>query len=328
VGFILQLQGLQGLHWSTSVSQIIAVFLMTVVRGWVRRGSSPPVAERVLDGCEMDWLALNIVTDDVARYFSETQDDWELYGRHQNWTVTASLNNLAHSGDLRNATAIGKGQTAGGQPDWDTKVQQRALRHRQRLGKLTNWVGPASKPAHSAAGAIEAIMNTLIPHTGAEFSWYLQVEMEMSKSQNETESLNGTLDGTIKFTVRNMEQGGWAVDASEIEAALSLWIYSNKRRDLLREFYMGGNSDTTIEGTLKRGLLEYEKWKTQSIRVLGPNTEHLNRDLKRWIRNIDLDKSINPRHLVVGFIGLRSRVPVRSTFIIVFPRSVYLITYS
>jgi hypothetical protein len=178
------------------------------------------------------------------------------------------------------------------------------------------------------AGAIVAIMNTLIPRTGAEFSWYLQFEMVMSGSQNETESRNGTLDRTIKFTVRNMKQGGWAIDASEIEAALSLWIYSNKRRNLEREPYMGENSDTTIEGTLKGGWLEYEKRKTQSIRVLGPNTEHLNRDLKRWIRNIDLDMSINRRHLVVGFIGLRSRVPVRSTFIIVVPRSVYLITYS
>jgi len=331
VGFILQLQGLQGLHWSTSVSQIIAVFLMTAVRGWVRRGSSPPVAKRVLDGCEMDWLALEVVTDEVTRYFSGTQDDWEPYRRLQNWTVTASLNNLAHSGDLRNATVTGKGQTAGGQPDWDTKVQQRVLRHRQRLGQLTNWVGPASKPAISVADAIEAIMNTLIPRTGAEFSWYLQVEMEMemSKSQNETESRNGT----IKFTVRNMEQDGWAIDSTEIEAALSLWIYSNKRRGLEREPYMGENSDTTIEGTLKGGglkggWLDYEKWKTQSIRVLGPNTEHLNKDLKRWIGNIDFDKSINDAYLVAGFIGLRSRVPVRSTFIIVVPRSVYLITYS
>lgn len=331
MGFILQLQGLQGLHWSTSVSQIIAVFLMTAVRGWVRRGSSPPVAEMVLDGCEMDWLALNLDTDDVATYFHGTRGDWEPRNRQlQDRTVAANSYNLAHLGDLRMATATDMGQTAGEQPDWETKVQQRVLRHRQRLRKLTNWVGPASKPALSVAGAIEAIINTLIPCTGAEFSWYLQFEMEteMSKSQNETESRNGTLDRTIKFTIRNMKQGGWAIDASEIEAALSLWIYSNKRRNLERERYMSENSDTTIEGTLKGGWLEYEKWKTQSIRVLGPNTEHLNRDLKRWIRNIDLDKSINPCHLVVGFIGLRSRVPVRSTFIIVVPRSVYLITYS
>ncbi|KAI5789467.1 hypothetical protein FPQ18DRAFT_261316, partial [Pyronema domesticum] len=37
-GFILQFQGLRGLHWSSSIAQLVAVFLMTLIRAWVRRG--------------------------------------------------------------------------------------------------------------------------------------------------------------------------------------------------------------------------------------------------------------------------------------------------
>ncbi|KAF8248512.1 hypothetical protein K440DRAFT_679776, partial [Wilcoxina mikolae CBS 423.85] len=58
VGFIFQLQGLQGLHWSASLSQVTAIFAMTAVRGWVRRRSKVPLVFKVLNGHEMDQLAL------------------------------------------------------------------------------------------------------------------------------------------------------------------------------------------------------------------------------------------------------------------------------
>ncbi|KAF8532918.1 hypothetical protein BDD12DRAFT_799739, partial [Trichophaea hybrida] len=64
VGFVLQFQALRGLHWSASISQLAAIFLMTLLRAWVRRGLIvEPSAYRVLDGYQMDWLALHMTAD-------------------------------------------------------------------------------------------------------------------------------------------------------------------------------------------------------------------------------------------------------------------------
>ncbi|KAF8533084.1 hypothetical protein BDD12DRAFT_696580, partial [Trichophaea hybrida] len=47
-GFAAQFIGLRGMHWSASIAQLIATFLMTVVRAIVRRGlAERPHAERV-----------------------------------------------------------------------------------------------------------------------------------------------------------------------------------------------------------------------------------------------------------------------------------------
>ncbi|KAI5813867.1 hypothetical protein BZA77DRAFT_267852, partial [Pyronema omphalodes] len=61
IGFVLQFQALRGLHWSTALSQLTAIFLMTVLRAWVRRGLiAEPNAHKVLEGYEMDWLSTNL----------------------------------------------------------------------------------------------------------------------------------------------------------------------------------------------------------------------------------------------------------------------------
>ncbi|KAI5789470.1 hypothetical protein FPQ18DRAFT_261562, partial [Pyronema domesticum] len=36
-GYLIQSQGLRGLHWSSSIAQLVAVFFMTLIRAWVRR---------------------------------------------------------------------------------------------------------------------------------------------------------------------------------------------------------------------------------------------------------------------------------------------------
>ncbi|KAF8248677.1 hypothetical protein K440DRAFT_546484, partial [Wilcoxina mikolae CBS 423.85] len=58
-GFILQFQGLRGMNWSASISQLVCILLMTIWRAFVRRslGITPDV-KTVFDQHEMDWLAL------------------------------------------------------------------------------------------------------------------------------------------------------------------------------------------------------------------------------------------------------------------------------
>ncbi|KAF8253802.1 hypothetical protein K440DRAFT_575724, partial [Wilcoxina mikolae CBS 423.85] len=61
VGFILQFQGLRGLNWSSSIAQLAATAIMTLLRAWIRRGLTVrPAATQVLEDHEMDWLALRL----------------------------------------------------------------------------------------------------------------------------------------------------------------------------------------------------------------------------------------------------------------------------
>jgi len=60
-GFIVQFFGLRGLHYSATLAQLTAMFIMTAVRAWVRRGLSQlPAADQLLAGHELDWLTCHI----------------------------------------------------------------------------------------------------------------------------------------------------------------------------------------------------------------------------------------------------------------------------
>ncbi|KAI5806043.1 hypothetical protein EDC01DRAFT_609075, partial [Geopyxis carbonaria] len=59
VGFILQFQGLRGMHWSASIAQMGAIAAMTVLRAWLRRRLiEEPIFSVEPNEHEMDSLAL------------------------------------------------------------------------------------------------------------------------------------------------------------------------------------------------------------------------------------------------------------------------------
>ena len=63
-GFVLQFEGLRGMHWTVTIAQLAAIFIMTILRAWVRRGMTVlPRDEKVLHDHEMDWLALGIAME-------------------------------------------------------------------------------------------------------------------------------------------------------------------------------------------------------------------------------------------------------------------------
>ncbi|KAF8415536.1 hypothetical protein EV426DRAFT_541681, partial [Tirmania nivea] len=58
-GFVLQFQGLRGLHWTSSIAQLISIIIMTALRAWVRRHLIlAPIPKQVPTQHELDWLAL------------------------------------------------------------------------------------------------------------------------------------------------------------------------------------------------------------------------------------------------------------------------------
>jgi len=320
VGFVMQFQGLRGLNWTASVSQLVAVFAMTMFRAWVRRGLViRPVAKEVLDGCEMDWLALRIAMDNgIWRYVGEPSDSPDDTLSYY-WSIVTSPNSLACRGSWAPA---GEGQTTATRED--ASNGQKAVRVRQRLGHLMKWIGPASKPAISVAGAIAAVMNTLLPADGldsAVFYWILAVEVgpELVVRVTTTRpSEDGKTKSRIKFKVKYTKRGGWTANTTEIEAALSLWIYHIRERERERKRSQRLRQDEeTGEGTGSDWLQEDMSLRTKNIRLLGPDTANLRRDLRWWIG--DVGEFIQPENLEgdgqpLGFMGLEPKTTVTGLF--------------
>ncbi|MBE3042127.1 hypothetical protein IMZ48_06005 [Candidatus Bathyarchaeota archaeon] len=206
-GYIVQFIGLRGMHWSASVAQLGAIALMTVLRAWIRRDLARlPASQPLVSDHELDWLAITLATDhekspwlDSSKATRDTrsrpwaEDGWD-------WSIPG-VQDPANCKKLKPRSDI----TVAG------LKAQRVLKTRRDLGKLADWHGPASAEAISLARAIEIVMDTLDPlsekHTG-ELSWTLEVCGE-----------------PIYFRLEQ-EAGSWKAFSDELEAALSLWIYS------------------------------------------------------------------------------------------------------
>ncbi|KAH0541543.1 hypothetical protein FGG08_004018, partial [Glutinoglossum americanum] len=270
-GFIVQFAGFRLSNWSSAIAQLVAVFLMTILRAVVRRGLVKNPAKKQLDEkYEMDWLALQIAENpNFLRDFSDPGNAKQPSA--PNWEViTPNPDNLALRWNTVTQTG-GKGtQTT---EEGQEGQAQNAVKIRQRLGQLTKWVGVASDQAIAVANAIEVIMNKLLP----------SVEFEGRAVQQTFIWRLGVSYGTrqeIGFTVTQVTRGQiklWRVDATEIEAALSLWNYHFWRKyyDLKTRQQDSGQYDwlRSAKNIMARPCR----------RVLGPNTDALHQDLAWWI---------------------------------------------
>ncbi|RPA81608.1 hypothetical protein BJ508DRAFT_209014, partial [Ascobolus immersus RN42] len=60
-GFVIQFTGLRSMHYAATLSQLIVTVIMVVIRAWLRRGlSARPLAYKIPQGYEMDWLATRL----------------------------------------------------------------------------------------------------------------------------------------------------------------------------------------------------------------------------------------------------------------------------
>ncbi|KAI0168718.1 hypothetical protein BJ166DRAFT_464016 [Pestalotiopsis sp. NC0098] len=74
-GFIAQFVGLRALHWSATIIQLGITLIMTAIRAWVRRGlASGPVTEPTLEGHEIAWLTIHIVSEQPDAYRSDSPE--------------------------------------------------------------------------------------------------------------------------------------------------------------------------------------------------------------------------------------------------------------
>jgi hypothetical protein len=307
-GFILQFQGLRGMNWSASIAQLVCTFLMTIWRAWIRRGLIVnPVPKKLREHHEMDWLALRIAKNsnywppDGKSLKNRLGDGHLDLSERLAWEILTNNNNIAcvgiwESGEPGNPE-LHSGSHSESHSLLDMGEAQYALNIRRRLGQLTGWTGPASTLSIAVADSIETVMNNLFDKEHTEFTWSLRVKVSDIEDNH----------GKIQFKVT--KKGTWEMDATHIEAALSLWL-----------FHISETQDKSTEEESGNDWLRKDKsLKRKIIRLLGlDKSKALSRDIKWWVGDVipedDKPKSNEGNNTQqrsgfaspVGFVGVES----------------------
>ncbi|KAH8126986.1 hypothetical protein FP744_10007711 [Trichoderma asperellum] len=263
IGFISQFIGMRGLHWTASLVQLGTTLAVTILRTTVRRGlRNTPASTRLKSAFELDWFALtfgNLATASWAN-FSDTSYN-SSYKKHQDLRV-----GMSPKWEIR----TGHQQTYLPLKEFDRSSDKRIKRIndsksyelmlvRKELGRLSKWSSPVREEAFFLSRAIEAAANTFLSMLSTEdHKWIIPV----AYSTETNEGLMETIEDNIYITITKAGDSRWLVDESEIEAILSLWLYSISSTD------------------------HFKTGRQRSLRVYGPSEseEHLIRDLEWWMR--------------------------------------------
>jgi ankyrin repeat protein len=292
-GFVLQFVGLRGMHWSASVAQLGAVIVMVTVKAWVRRGlARSPAFEPLPSGFELDsfvktlgkidregWSGAQSNKDDL----NDNKSKSDTPPTSKDWTVvTGGKSSLVSTGEARSGDpSLRDGRIFDAQSVLDTRKQ---------LARLANWRGHASSEAVSLARAIECTMDNLYKKCSAMsasspegFVWALETHYMGTRVQE----VNIKLRPGIR---------GWNVDATEIEAILSLWLSSvdENRNPKQGGLFWSDFNDRAVP------TAPDDK---QCLLVVGKHTPSLARDLQWWIPR-DLLRLDQVQANEVGSIGV------------------------
>lgn len=159
---------------------------------------------------------------------------------------------------------------------------QRILETRRELGKLTNFRGPTSQESVHLAQAIETTMEELFPPkpdavSNRDLEWELDITMRESSGEMESKV-------SIKLSPVNTR---WEVRADDLNAILSLWIYSVQDEE----------RKTDLQGNTKKDAWMRRAAPPKGVRWFGPTRmaecQQLFQDLRWWM----------PRHDIRFLIG-------------------------
>ncbi|KAI9866732.1 MAG: Ankyrin-2 [Trichoglossum hirsutum] len=249
IGFIAQFSALRFLHWSITISQLVAIAIMSSLRAVARRNlAHKPDAESIPEGYELDWMSRKLRgcqswelvplevsleptdDDDLASAVAEARDRVPLY----------SSRTALEPGDDDLASAVPEARDRvplySSRPALEPKDDDLAsavVDTRDRLQIISGWTGRYRKTAESLAGAIEALMNLACTNSDllrkpelwtsrAEFEWAVAVRATPSVS------VSGITENVkLKLKRRRMDGGRWSlwhVSSPKIEALLGLWM--------------------------------------------------------------------------------------------------------
>ncbi|KAM0368803.1 hypothetical protein ACHAPK_006463 [Fusarium culmorum] len=279
-GFVLQFIGLRGMHWSASIAQLGAVLVMVCVKAWVRRRlAKSPACEPLPPGFELDWFMRTLGGIATEAWSGGQCDDPGSVNSHlSGGAKTASNEWSVVTGGTSSLKVSEPGQVSDSQPSAVSILDAQALLDaRKSLAHLTEWRGPASAEAVSLARAIECTLdsvNVCLPDDPERLTWNLEVRYSGPNKQRICIPLS-------------KQVGAWNVDASLLEAVLSLWLSSveegdsSQNEDILSSINNGRKlqKQKSQDGWLRsRGTAA-----KQSLRLLGRRSPSLVRDLLWWI---------------------------------------------
>ncbi|POS73511.1 hypothetical protein DHEL01_v208097 [Diaporthe helianthi] len=287
-GYVIQFIGLRGMHWSASITQLGAVLVMTGLRAFVRRGLAHQPAAQILESdFELDWFALNFQSEQL------NNDTWPRPSKTtEKWIIQSPS---GHSQGLEDHTDSDSGtpwDSSGTSRDSSgvTSVSgsQRIMKLRRDLGFASNWPGTASQEAVSVARAVEITMDALLISESSDTSQSSKRIETSERIQILTWSMEVHDGESVKFRLqRQLPDGKWKAFADEIDAALSLWLFSvhqTEHEEASRQ--QGGKL------SLSKGSRDDDAWlrakgspAEPSLRLLGLHTPGLHRDLWWWMQN-------------------------------------------
>ncbi|KAM6513874.1 hypothetical protein FALCPG4_015075 [Fusarium falciforme] len=255
-GFVVQFVGLRGLHWSVSVAQLVAVLIMATLRAWVSRGlSAAPGTNPLPSRFELEWFALTLNDLDNAPWLRPSSSEASQLVEKPTWTLPISQSSNEH----RPFKKVGE--------NYFSSQAHTVMTIRRDLGKLATWPGIASPEAIAVARSIEIVMDTLFKGQNGPLTWFLGCRYMHGKPR------------PVKFRLER-NNDSWMAYADEIEAALSLWLYSVDEQEQLEQdehtkATPGQEKDVWLRAKASKAKL--------GLRLLGPYTRCLHRDLEWWM---------------------------------------------
>jgi ankyrin repeat protein len=274
-GFFVQFIGLRVMHWSASIAQLGATLVMTILRSIVRRKLAiHPEGLRLLAGFELEWLSATL--GDIKR-----APWWDpVPMRDRCWTDCGYDWRGMPARDIEICEPYNKDFME----EEKAANAYRVMKIRKELGSLAKWSGAVSVEAAAVAAAVEIVMNTLFHPSGnlSKFTWSL-----------------ATRDRRLVHFCINKINGKWLSVKEEIEAALSLWIFSVHREEHARKM-------TSLSRSIPGNLTQQTKgsYGKRNKRILGPYTRALHRDLIWWMPNGAVEAlSVAPVKEIHRFVG-------------------------
>ncbi|KAL0631449.1 hypothetical protein Q9L58_009681 [Maublancomyces gigas] len=198
IGFIVQFLGLRVMHASVTIAQLGVILIMTALRSfaYIQRNNRNEIKHPdQIEGHELDWLAENLTNC-------------------QEWQVIAAP--AENEGELR-AVA-------------DPVAQ--LMKTRARLAKLSmDWKLDVRVTVEILQVVLEATINdvfakmTLVPgvEDKSEFEWNIPVKARLQRPSMESGNITLKLK---RSKDDNSYWRAWQIEKSELEAVLSLWVYS------------------------------------------------------------------------------------------------------
>ncbi|TQN67409.1 hypothetical protein CSHISOI_08022 [Colletotrichum shisoi] len=289
-GFITQFVGLRAMNAAASLAQLGAVGIMTVARAMVRPGFASSFEKvKILPGYEIDWLAWKLIkelscspnTHDTPETRNETTNSRppDLGQAENSEFGPSSKSSNDTQTEFRHSPGswgIVTGKDSEYYPFKPSNDLPGPMRHsstlfdvRRELSKLANFRTHSSKVALNLATAMEKILTVFFPGgTGTakcdSFLWDVKTFYEGITPNAES---NETMRFQLKM-VYNTELSSWKVMADDLDAVLSLWIYTVNERNIKHETTQGAEDFEHLNSENDNWLRN--KTHPASLRILHP----------------------------------------------------------